>query len=138
MIKFCQRMGWGMLAAVLDHMCDRLKAGARADLLEMAQVTYVKSRTARVLWENGLKSVRALAEADVNDLVPVLLQVSLVEEYRARQCIRSANRRQAQPSRKLRLQGEEAEKYRSKLLLKAEIIVKSASRVWGEFDLLMS
>lgn len=27
-IKFCERMGWGMLAAVLEHMSDRLKAGA--------------------------------------------------------------------------------------------------------------
>ena len=68
-------MGWGMLAAVLDHMSDRLKAGARGDLLEMAQVAYVKSRTARILWENGFKSVRALAEADVKDLVPVLMLV---------------------------------------------------------------
>ena len=27
MVKFCERMGWGMLAAVLEHMSDRLKAG---------------------------------------------------------------------------------------------------------------
>ncbi len=27
MIKFCERMGWGALAAVLDHYSDRLKAG---------------------------------------------------------------------------------------------------------------
>jgi DNA polymerase theta len=27
MIKFCERIGWGMLAAVLSHMSDRLKAG---------------------------------------------------------------------------------------------------------------
>ncbi len=26
-IKFCQRMAWGMLAAVLEHMSDRLHAG---------------------------------------------------------------------------------------------------------------
>jgi replicative superfamily II helicase len=76
MIKFCQRMGWGMLAAVLDHMGDRLQAGARDDLLEMAQVAYVKSWTARLLWENGFRSVRALAEADPKDLVPVLMMVS--------------------------------------------------------------
>lgn len=77
MIKFCQRMGWGMLAAVLDHMRDRLEAGARADLLEMAQVAYVKSWTARVLRENGFRSVRALAEADPKDLVPVLMMVGI-------------------------------------------------------------
>lgn len=27
MIKFCERMKWGILAAALDHMSDRLKAG---------------------------------------------------------------------------------------------------------------
>ena len=71
-------MGWDMLAVVLDHMRDRLQAGARADLLEMAQVAYVKSRTARLLWENGFKTLRALAEADPKDLVPVLMMVSAI------------------------------------------------------------
>jgi DNA polymerase theta len=28
MIKFCERMEWGMLGAVLEHMLDRLRAGA--------------------------------------------------------------------------------------------------------------
>lgn len=27
MIKFCERMGWAALGAVLDHFSDRLKAG---------------------------------------------------------------------------------------------------------------
>lgn len=74
-VKFCQRMNWGMMAAVLDHMRDRLEAGARADLLEMAQVTYVKSWTARCLRENGFRNLRALAEANPKDLVPVLMMV---------------------------------------------------------------
>lgn len=64
-----------MLAAVLDHMRDRLEAGARADLLEMAQVTFVKSWTARLLRENGFRNLRALAEADPKNLVPVLMMV---------------------------------------------------------------
>lgn len=68
-------MNWGMLGAVLDHMRDRLEAGARADLLEMAQVTFVKSWTARLLRENGFRNLRALAEADPKDLVPVLMMV---------------------------------------------------------------
>ncbi|CAG7963200.1 unnamed protein product [Penicillium olsonii] len=74
-VKFCQRMNWGMLAAVLDHMRDRLEAGARADLLEMAQVTFVKSWTARLLRENGFKNLRALAEAEPKDLIPILKMV---------------------------------------------------------------
>ncbi len=85
MIKFCQRMGWGMLAAVLEHMSDRLRAGARADLLGLAKVAYVKSRTARVLWENGYGSVRRVAEARVEDLVPVLLLVGFFFSFLTRE-----------------------------------------------------
>ncbi|OAT13929.1 DNA polymerase theta subunit [Blastomyces gilchristii SLH14081] len=106
-VKFCQRMGWDMLAVVLDHMRDRLQAGARADLLEMAQVAYVKSRTARLLWENGFKTLRALAEADPKDLLPVLMM--------------------AQP-RNIDLQG--SQRISAKLLTKAEIIVGSANKIW--------
>jgi DNA polymerase theta len=65
---------------------------------------------ARILWENGLKSVRALAEADPRDLVPIMMQ--------------------AQQSRKLKLQGEAAEKLKLKLFEKAEIIISSANRLW--------
>jgi DNA polymerase theta len=79
-VKFCQRMGWGMLAAVLDHMRDRLEAGARADLLEMAQVTYVKGWTARLLRDNGFRNLRALAEANPKDVVPVLMMVSTLSK----------------------------------------------------------
>ncbi|KAJ5893321.1 Helicase C-terminal [Penicillium taxi] len=111
-VKFCQRMNWGMLAAVLDHMRDKLEAGARADLLEMAQVTFVKSWTARLLRENGYRNLRALAEADPKDLVPVLM---------------IANPRKTQKSQ---LYPTEAERYEAMLLLKAETIVSSASMIW--------
>ncbi|KAB8206867.1 hypothetical protein BDV34DRAFT_224036 [Aspergillus parasiticus] len=112
MVKFCQRMGWGMLAAVLDHMRDRLEAGARADLLEMAQVTYVKGWTARLLRDNGFRNLRALAEADAKDLVPILMMVNP----------RKAQKSQTHPS--------EAERYAKKLLAKAEVIVASANKIW--------
>ncbi|OGM45508.1 DNA-directed DNA polymerase theta [Aspergillus bombycis] len=112
MIKFCQRMGWGMLAAVLDHMRVRLEAGARADLLEMAQVTYVKGRLARLLRDKGFQNLRALAKANANDLVPILMMVNP----------RKAQRSQAHPS--------EAQRYAKKLLAKAEVIVASANKIW--------
>lgn len=103
MVKFCQRMsmgnakaartrsqaglssssgsssettGWDLLAVVLDHMRDRLQAGARTELLELAQVAFVKGFTARVLWENGFKNVQSLAETEPKDLVPVLMMAS--------------------------------------------------------------
>ena len=75
MIQFCSKMGWGMLKAALEHMVDRLRAGARADLLELAQIPFVKSRTARVFWDNGLKGLRSVGEADPKEIVPILLLV---------------------------------------------------------------
>ncbi|KAL9030231.1 MAG: hypothetical protein Q9196_001625 [Gyalolechia fulgens] len=75
MVQFCATLSWGMLKSVLEHMSDRLKAGARADLLELARIPFVKSRTARVFWENGMQSLRAVAEAEAKELVPLLLLV---------------------------------------------------------------
>ena len=63
------------MAAILDHFSDRLKAGAKADLLSLARITFVKSRTARVFYDNGFKTVAAVANADPKDLIPVLMQV---------------------------------------------------------------
>ncbi|KAB5580315.1 P-loop containing nucleoside triphosphate hydrolase protein [Coniochaeta sp. 2T2.1] len=109
MIKFCQHMGWGAMGAALDHFSDRLKAGARSDLLDLARITFVKSRTARVFWDNGFKTVAAVANADPRELVPVLVQ--------------------AQPT-KVRLETRDEEKYTEKLLAKAKIIAGSANRIW--------
>jgi hypothetical protein len=36
------------MAAALNHFTDRLKAGARSDLLSLAKITFVKSCTAYV------------------------------------------------------------------------------------------
>lgn len=112
MIKFCEQMGWGVMAAALDHFADRLKAGAKSDLLGLAKITFVKSRTARVFWDNGLRSVAAIANADPQELLPILLQ--------------------AQPN-KLRLEAEDEEKYKEKLLSKAKVIADSANRLWREY-----
>ena len=98
-----------MLAAVLEHMADRLKAGAKADLLELARIPFVKSRTARCLWESGYRSLRAVAEADIGAMVQVLLL--------------------AQPKRK-RLTSEEEEKLLRKMRERAEVVVGAAGRLW--------
>ncbi|KAF7871717.1 hypothetical protein EAF04_003824 [Stromatinia cepivora] len=109
MIKFCEKMDWGALAAVLDHFSDRLKAGAKSDLLALAEITFIKSRTARIFWDNGYKTVGAIAGADSKELIPILLL--------------------AQP-RKLRLASDDEGKYHTKLLAKAAKIVESANRIW--------
>ncbi|TGJ80043.1 hypothetical protein E0Z10_g8731 [Xylaria hypoxylon] len=109
MIKFCEQMGWGAMAAILDHFSDRLKAGAKADLLALAKVTFIKSRTARVFYDNGFKTVASLANADPKELLPILMQ--------------------AQPT-KLRVKSKDEQKYEEKLLAKAQVIADSANRLW--------
>ena len=108
MIKFCERMGWGMLGAVLEHMADRLRAGARADLLELARIPFVKSKTARCLWENGYRNLRAVAQADPGAIAKVLLL--------------------AQP--KKRRDADEEDRCLKKLNARAAIIVQKAERMW--------
>ncbi|KAJ8120811.1 hypothetical protein ONZ43_g2579 [Nemania bipapillata] len=97
------------MAAILDHFSDRLKAGAKADLLALAKVTFIKSRTARVFYDNGFKTVALLANADPRELVPILMQ--------------------AQPT-KLRNKSKDEQKYEEKLLAKAQVITDSANRLW--------
>ncbi|KKA28715.1 hypothetical protein TD95_004942 [Thielaviopsis punctulata] len=107
MVKFCDIMGWGALSAVLDHFTDRLKAGARADLLELAKITFIKSRTARIFWDNGFRTVASIANAAPAELVPVLMQ--------------------AQPN-KLKIENNIAAS-NTKLLAKANIISNSANKL---------
>lgn len=116
MIKFCEQMGWTVMAAALDHCSDRLKAGARSDLLALAKITFVKSRTARVFWDNGLRSIAAVANADPQELVPILIQ--------------------AQPN-KIRLETMDEQKYKEKLLNKAKVIADSANRLWRKFCMIL-
>ncbi|KAF4123558.1 DNA polymerase theta [Geosmithia morbida] len=142
MIKFCVSMGWGVLAAALDHFSDRLLAGARTDLLELAKIPFIKSRTAyvtrshlhayqnyvpvknaeliyiyelvgsRVFWESGFRSAGTIASVDPKELVPVLMQ--------------------AQPN-KIRLKEKDVAKYEEKLLAKATIISASANKIWRTY-----
>ncbi|KAF7544197.1 hypothetical protein G7Z17_g10152 [Cylindrodendrum hubeiense] len=116
MIKFCEQMGWGMMAAGLDHFSDRLVAGARTELLDLTKVTFIKSRTAwvispqiatpylqsysRVFWENGFRTIATIANADPMELLPVLMQ------------------------------GKDNEKYEEKLMVKATVISESANKLW--------
>ncbi|AEO53975.1 hypothetical protein MYCTH_2114843 [Thermothelomyces thermophilus ATCC 42464] len=109
MIKFCEMMGWGAMAAALDHFSERLNAGARADLLALSKITFVKSRTARIFWDNGFKTIAAVANAHPEELLPVLMQ--------------------AQPN-KVKLGAKDEQKFKDKLLAKAKIIADSANRLW--------
>ncbi len=63
----------------------------------------------RIFWDNGLKTVALVANADPQELLPILMQ--------------------AQPN-KVKLGAKDEEKYTDKLLAKARIIADSANRLW--------
>lgn len=65
-----------------------------------------------MFWDNGFKTVAAVANADPEELVPILMQ--------------------AQPN-KVRLGDTDEQKYAQKLLAKAKVITDSANRIWRRF-----
>ena len=126
--------GFSMLAAVLEHMQSRLYAGARADLLELTQVTFVKGRMARMLYENGFRSVSALGEADPKrDILPIMMNVSgwklrqIERQVNAEQNDEKADGPKPNPMSVFELKKKKLEE---KLLKKAEIMVKSAGLIF--------
>lgn len=137
-VQDTQASGFSMLAAVLEHMQSRLYASARADLLEMAQVTFVKGRMARLLYENGFKSIRSLSEADAKkDILPIMLSIS---GWKLKQMEREIVQHQHEPENAEKvneLYAVRRNKLEEKLLRKAEIMVKSAAMIY-EREVLMT
>lgn len=129
-----QASGFSMLAAVLEHMQSRLYASARADLLEMAQVTFVKGRMARLLYENGFKSVRSLSEADARkDILPIMMSVSGWKLRKLERDVNAAENVDGEGEggmRKEDVYEVRKRKLEEKLLGKAEIMVRSAARIY--------
>ncbi|KAL0632288.1 hypothetical protein Q9L58_008851 [Maublancomyces gigas] len=108
---FCKVMGWTGLAVLLEHYSWRLDLGVKDDLMELARIPFVKSYTARVFYENGLKTIEAVAAADVSVLRKAL--------------------EMAQPKR-LRLRQEEEVKMAARLQERAEIVLAAARRIYEQ------
>lgn len=108
---FCKVMGWTGLAVLLEHYSWRLDLGVKDDLMDLARIPYVKSYTARVFHDNGLKTVAAVAASKKEVLVKVL--------------------EMAQP-KKLRLRQEEEGKMRARLEERAEVILTAARRIFRQ------
>lgn len=108
---FCKVMGWTGLAVLLEHYSWRLDRGVKDDLMQLARIPFVKSYTARVFHENGLKTVAAVAGADVGVLRDAL--------------------EKAQPKR-LRLRPDEEAKMAARLLERAEIVLAAARKIYEQ------
>ncbi|KAF8469085.1 DEAD/DEAH box helicase [Kalaharituber pfeilii] len=105
---FCKRLGWSGLAVLLDHYTFRLDMGVRDDLMELVKLPFVKSYTARIIYNAGLRNIAAVAAVEPQDLVPIL--------------------EAAQPQ-KLKLRSEEQSKLRKRLEDRAQRIIRAARRL---------
>jgi len=108
---FCKVMGWTGLAVLLDHYSWRLDMGVKADLMNLARIPFVKSVTARIFHENGLKSVEAVSASNVEALTKLL--------------------ELAQP-KKLRLREAEMGKMKGRLEKRAGIILEAAVAIYEQ------
>jgi replicative superfamily II helicase len=72
--SFCEVMGWTGLKVLVGCYSGRLEGGVREELMGLSRLPGVKSVVARRLWERGLKSIEAVAEAEVAVIVEVLEQ----------------------------------------------------------------
>lgn len=108
----CQSRSAGAGPHCLCQKPDSVCTPSRSFLFEECILT-----NSRVFWENGFRTVAAVANADPQELLPVLLQ--------------------AQAS-KVRFGDDRNEvKFKEKLLEKAHIITESANRIWRTFWILI-
>jgi replicative superfamily II helicase len=107
---YCRAMGWSGLAVLLEHYAWRLDLGVKDDLIELAKLPWVKSATARVFWDCGLRSIEIVSKEGEEKVLEALVM--------------------AQP-KKLRLRVHEGG-IRGKLKGRAEIVVKAAQKLWEQ------
>ncbi|PWW73539.1 P-loop containing nucleoside triphosphate hydrolase protein [Tuber magnatum] len=108
---FCKVMGWTGLAVLLEHYSWRLDMGVKADLMNLARIPFVKSVTARIFHESGLKSVEAVSASNVETLAKLL--------------------ELAQP-KKLRLREAEMGKMRGRLEQRAGVILEASVAIYEQ------
>lgn len=106
---YCRVMGWSGLAVLLDHYAERLDLGVKDDLVDLARLPFVKSATARVFHENGLRNVEMVAKEGKEKIMEILWS--------------------AQP-RRLQILAEKDEKMRARVMERAAIVVRAAQRLW--------
>ncbi|KAF6260745.1 hypothetical protein COO60DRAFT_857019 [Scenedesmus sp. NREL 46B-D3] len=71
--SFCERHAWHDMEALLMRFQGRVCHGVRAELVALTEIPYVKGARAKLLYKAGLRTPEAVAAADVNRILEVLL-----------------------------------------------------------------
>ncbi|XP_024380174.1 helicase and polymerase-containing protein TEBICHI isoform X2 [Physcomitrium patens] len=69
---FCERLGWSDMGTLVDKFQKRVSFGVKSEIVELTEIPFVKAARARALFKAGLKSIHAVAEATVDELVNAL------------------------------------------------------------------
>ncbi|KAI5071714.1 hypothetical protein GOP47_0013965 [Adiantum capillus-veneris] len=73
---FCERLGWHDLEGLISKFQSRVCFGVRAEIVELAEIPYVKASRARALYKAGLRTPQAVAEATLPELAKALFDSS--------------------------------------------------------------
>ncbi|KAM7459401.1 hypothetical protein LguiA_036395 [Lonicera macranthoides] len=73
---FCERLGWHDLEGLVSRFQNRVSFGVRAEIVELTTIPYVKGSRARALYKAGLRTIQAIAEASVPEIVKAIFESS--------------------------------------------------------------
>ncbi|KAG0620039.1 hypothetical protein M758_4G184200 [Ceratodon purpureus] len=73
MVKaFCERLGWSDMEGLFSKFQKRVLFGVKSELVDLTEIPFVKAARARSLFKSGLRSVHAIAEATLPEIVKAL------------------------------------------------------------------
>ncbi|TQD92506.1 hypothetical protein C1H46_021920 [Malus baccata] len=73
---FCERRGWHDLEGLVCKFQNRVSFGVRAEIVELTTIPYIKGSRARALYKAGLRTLLAIAEASIPEIVKALFEFS--------------------------------------------------------------
>lgn len=69
---FCERLGWSDMGSLVDKFQKRVSFGVKSEIVNLTEIPFVKAARARALFKAGLKSIQAVAEATIDELINAL------------------------------------------------------------------
>ncbi|BBN13748.1 DNA polymerase theta [Marchantia polymorpha subsp. ruderalis] len=73
---FCQRLGWHDLEGLVSKFQSRVSFGVKSEIVELTEIPFVKGSRARGLYKAGLRTIQAVAEASMPELVKALIDAT--------------------------------------------------------------
>jgi DNA polymerase theta len=71
--SFCERLKWMDIEALVTKFTTRVWLGVKQEIVALTEIPYVKGARARLLYKGGLRTPEAVAAADVERLLEILL-----------------------------------------------------------------